>query len=286
MANALAIEAQPALMLYKGQTQHTRFVPFRASFAYRLFLLDIDIDRLDEASQQSVCFSAQGPSLFSFRQRDHGSRIDTQLRPWAERMFKGANIILDGGVIRLVTLPRHLFYKFAPISLWFGYGPSGDLRGVIYEVNNTFGDTHAYVAAVTEGRNQHSADKQMYVSPFFDVTGKYRFTLRAPDDRLSLIIDNLEDNQRTHMANIKAKRFAATNGAFLKAALTRPFSTLGVSIGIHFEALKLWLKKAGYRARPSPPQNAMSAAMTIPQDASPTCPQPHLPPSTPERHAK
>jgi len=260
MAEPANISTLPALMLYKGQTRHTRFVPFEQSFNYKLFLIDIDIDRLAEANTQSAFFGANKPGLFSFRSRDHGTRQNIPLRPWAEKIFASAEVNLEGGAIRLVTLPRHLFYKFAPISLWFGYGLKGELRGVIYEVNNTFGDTHSYVASVSEGRNQHLAEKQLYVSPFFDVTGKYRFTLRAPDDRLNLVIDNLEDGQRTHMANIKAKRVLATNGALLKAAITRPVSTLGVTFGIHFEAFKLWIKKAGYRSRPGPPAAPMSTA--------------------------
>jgi len=256
----------PALLLYKGQTQHTRFVPFEQSFSYKLFLIDIDIDRLDEANKQSPCFAVERANLFSFRRRDHGTRKSTHLRPWAENIFEGANINLEGGVIRLITLPRHLLYKFAPISLWYGYGPDGALRGIIYEVNNTFGETHAYVAATHNERSQHEAEKQLYVSPFFDVSGKYRFTLRAPGDRLSLVIENIVDDTRVHMANIKAIRHAATGKAFLKAGLTQPFSTLGVTAGIHFEALKLWLKKAGYRSRPAAPPKLSSLARSTDQN--------------------
>lgn len=250
----------PALMLYKGQTRHVRYVPFTHSFMYKLFLIDIDIDRLEEADTQSVFFRTSRAGFFSFRRADHGPGTDTPLRPWAENMLHKAGIDLEGGPIRLVTLPRHLFYKFAPISLWFGYGPDNDLRGVIYEVNNTFGDTHAYVAAMPNARSQHEADKRLYVSPFFDVTGKYRFTLRAPDERLSLVIENIVEGTRTHMANIKAQRSPATSAAFVLASLTRPFSTLGVTAAIHYEALKLWLKKARYISRPCPPNTDMTLA--------------------------
>lgn len=253
----------PALSLFTGHTQHARYTPFEQSFSYKLFLLDIDIDRLDEASNQTTCFAVEKPALFSFRRRDHGERADTPLRPWAEKMFASASVDLDGGPIRLVTLPRHLFYKFSPISLWYGYSPDGDLRGIIYEVNNTFGETHAYVASVEGARSQHEAEKQLYVSPFFDVAGKYRFTLRPPDEKLSVIIENLEDNTRTHMATIKAKRVPATTGAFLKAAILRPLSTHGITFGIHFQAFKLWLKKAGYRSRPRQERPDMTTAISV-----------------------
>ena len=253
-------QSEPALRLYLGQTTHKRFVPFERHFAYKLFLIDIDIDRLDEASKTTSLFKVDKPGLFSFRRRDHGCRADTALRPWAEDRFAEAGIDLDGGAIRLVTFPRHLGYKFAPISLWFGFRPDGHLEGVIYEVNNTFGDTHAYVAGTAEARAQHTADKQLYVSPFFDVSGAYHFTLREPGEKLDLIVENLNDKTRIHMANIKARRAEATGTAFARAAIARPLSTLGVTLAIHWEALHLWLKGAGYRSRPKPADTASSVA--------------------------
>ncbi|MEO0884123.1 MAG: DUF1365 domain-containing protein, partial [Pseudomonadota bacterium] len=203
----------PPLRLYIGQTRHSRFVPFEQSFAYKLFLIDIDIDRLDEAGRICRLFSIEKPNLFSFSRRDHGDRQTVSLRPWAEKKFGQAGIDLHGGTIRLVTLPRHAFYKFSPISLWFGYGPVGDLRGIIYEVNNTFGDTHAYVAAADRSRMRHEAEKNLYVSPFFDVSGAYRFTIHPPDETLNLVVDNFDQDQRIHMANIKARSHPATDAA-------------------------------------------------------------------------
>lgn len=263
MAKAHLATDLPALMIYQGETRHARYVPFQQDFSYKLFLIDIDIDRLAEANKQARCFAVDRPGLFSFARADHANRKAEPLRPWALAAFAEAGILLEDGPIRLVTLPRHLFYKFAPISLWFGYGPKGDLRGIIYEVNNTFGESHCYVAPVSEPRAQHEADKQLYVSPFFDVTGKYRFTLRAPDEHLSLVIENIVDGTRTHMASLTARRAPATSFAFLKASLTRPFSTLGVTLAIHWEALKLWLKKAGYRSRPPLASSNISPATPV-----------------------
>ena len=133
---------QAALRLFRGHTTHQRSVPFTHRFKYSLSLIELDVDRLDDAARQSSLFSIDKPHLFSFRRRDHGERKDKDLRQWAERHFIEAGIDLEGGAVRLLTFPRHLFYKFAPISLWMGYGPDGELRGILYEVNNTFGETH------------------------------------------------------------------------------------------------------------------------------------------------
>lgn len=255
------MKEQAALRLCLGHTVHQRSVPFAHRFKYGLSLIDIDIDRLDEAAQKSVLFSVDTPGLFSFNRKDHGDRTDTPLRPWAICHFEDANIDLEGGAIRLITFARHAFYKFAPISLWLGHGPDGDLRGILYEVNNTFGETHIYIAATpSAGRSQHTADKVFHVSPFFDISGQYRFTLRSDARQLSLIVETLSDQTRTHMATIKTRRQPANSGAFLRLALTKPLSSLAVSVAIHWQALKLWLKGARYHSRPALPEAASTLA--------------------------
>jgi len=266
-----SMTALPAMRLYKGHTTHQRFTPVSHKFSYRLFLLDLDIDRLDEAGKQSKLFSINRPNLFSFQTSDHGNRQDTNLRPWAEEIFASAGLFLNGGTIRLVTLARHLFYKFAPISLWYGYDQTGTLRGIIYEVNNTFGQSHCYVAKTDGERSQHDADKHLYVSPFFDVSGQYRFTMRAPDDRLSLVIENLLEGERQHIATIKARAAKASGPAFLKAFLIRPLSSFGITLAIHFEAFKLWIKGAGYRSNPGAPRTPATLAKPAATSDNPVC---------------
>lgn len=253
----------PALRLWTGKTVHHRFSPFERRFAYNIFLIDLDIDRLAQAGKQSGLFRINRAGLFSFKSEDHGPQMkDAPLRPWAEEMFLKAGVKLSGGAIRLVTFPRHLFYKFAPISLWYGYGQDDQLCGIIYEVNNTFGERHCYVASAGPARSQHEADKSFHVSPFMDVTGQYRFTLRAPDEKLMLTVENWVSGERTHMANINAKNMPATSASLLKQAVTQPLSSIGVMAGIHWQALKLWLKGAKYHRKPSLPAQTETVATT------------------------
>lgn len=241
----------PALRLLKGHTTHQRSAPFMHRFKYGLALIDIDVDRLDEAAAQSALFGVDKSNLFSFNRRDHGERKSKDLRLWADRHFEGAGIELNGGAVRLVTFPRHAFYKFAPISIWLGHDPQGNLAGVLYEVNNTFGETHTYVASTPNtSRNRHIGDKQFHVSPFFDISGKYQFTLRYDANQFSLIVATMHGDKQTHMASIKTKAQNATNGAFAKLAIRRPISSLGVTFAIHWQALRLLLKGAKYHSKP------------------------------------
>ena len=254
----------PALRLWTGKTVHHRFSPFERRFSYNIFLIDLDIDRLADADGLSPLFCINRPALFSFRPEDHGAKTQgAALRPWAEEMFGKAGVKLSGGPIRLVTFPRHLFYKFAPISLWYGYGPNDDLRGIIYEVNNTFGEQHCYVASANSTRSQHEADKSFHVSPFMDISGRYRFTLRAPDEKLMVTVENWESDDRTHMANIHALQLSATSASLLRQAVTQPLSSVGVMVGIHWQALKIWLQGAKYRRKPPLPEPSVTIASPI-----------------------
>lgn len=259
----------PPLRLWIGKTVHVRYSPFERRFAYGVFLIDLDIDRLRQADRQTSLFAINRPALFSFLTEDHGPKAKgASLRPWAEDMFRRADIELSGGSIRLVTFPRHLFFKFAPLSLWYGYGQAGDLRGIIYEVNNTFGERHCYVARACSQHSKHEAEKFFHVSPFMDVSGQYRFTLRAPDERLLVTIENWKGDERTHMANINARQVPPTSASLMRLSLTQPFSSIGVIFGIHWQALKVWLKGGKYHKKPPAPARPATIATTTPNNVT------------------
>ena len=253
--------AQSALRIHKGHTTHRRFSPFKSSFKYRLALIDVDVDRLDEAGKQTRLFSVEQATLFSFRRRDHGEKRDQPLRPWVEDTLQKAGLKIPNGAIRLVTFPRHTFYKFAPISLWLCLDRQNEPKAIVYEVRNTFGERHCYVAPVDGVWSTHDADKRFHVSPFFDVSGKYKFSLRLTEDELHLGVTTMKDGAPLHSATMVTRIENATDGAFLKTALTMPFSTIGVTMGIHWEALKLWIKGAKYHSKP--PKTEQSPTLAV-----------------------
>ena len=258
-----------AAHLWFGSTSHVREKPFRRAFRHRVAMLEIDIDRLEEASGLSRLFSVGRGNAISFRETDHGARNQAvSLRVWAEERYAEAGVDLDGGPIRLVTFPRVLGYGFAPISIWHGYGQGGDLRGVIYEVHNTFGETHSYVSAFTKADVRDRADKAFHVSPFFDVSGEYRFTLRPGEDRMALVVENISPDGRHHVASLALRATDLTTPAVLKWLVAMPISGLGVLIAINWQALGLWLKGARYRAKPE--QRAVRTTLAQPETSAAT----------------
>ena len=246
----------PPLSLWIGRTAHVRHVPFKRAFHHRIAMIDIDVDRLEGAGAMSRFFSVGRFNLMSFHPEDNGPRNGSNLRTWANRKFAEAGLDLGNGSVRLATFPRVCGYAFAPLSVWYGYDAEGHLAGLIYEVHNTFGDAHSYVALVgddkADQRRLHSsAPKEFYVSPFWDVSGDYRFTLNKPDKKLTLVVENMSDDQRLHTASLLAHRKTASSANIIRHFGARPFSAIGVTVAIHWQALQLLWRGAGYRSRPT-----------------------------------
>lgn len=252
----------PAARLWFGATTHVREKPFYRAFNHRIAMMELDLRRLSEADEMSGLFSVGRANAVSFRPADHGARSPViPLRAWAEEKFAAAGVQLDGGVLKLLTFPRVLGYGFAPISLWLGHGPEGRLRGVIYEVHNTFGETHSYVSAFRADDVRVRSEKDFHVSPFFDVSGEYRFTLRPGAASLALTVENMTADGRHHTASMTLRPAALNTGNILKWLAAMPISGLGVLIAINWQALRLWLKGARWRAKP--PQRAKRTTVAL-----------------------
>lgn len=249
--------------LYRGQVLHRRLKPVRHVLRYRVFHFLLDIDRIDELSGRLRLFARDHFNLFAFHDGDYTN--GKGLRAHAEDLLRAAGIEPDSGPIHLLTMPRLLGYAFNPLSTWFCHGVDGTLRAVIYEVSNTFGERHYYViAAQPGGRALHqSAPKRFHVSPFLPMEMDYAFRVNAPDERLAIGITVSDPNGPVLSAIHTARRADITDGALLGAAFTYPLMTLKVTAGIHWEALKLWIKRAPLFRKPPPATNAVTVGETI-----------------------
>jgi DUF1365 family protein len=249
------------LAIWRGETGHVRHTPFRHGFRYPLAMVAIALDRLEEAGRASPWFSVNRFNLFSFHERDFGARDGSSPYDWAVQQFAQSGI----GNVERVTLycqPRILGYQFNPISLHFGYAADGRPVGIIYEVHNTFGDAHAYIAPIGDTAvSRHEAKKRFHVSPFFDLSGTYAFSLTPPDETFQLGIRKIAEGQTDFYASMAMKKKTASSAQFLKWFAGFPASTLFTIAMIHVEAFKLWIKGARFHKRPAPPENSTPAVL-------------------------
>jgi DUF1365 family protein len=247
--------------LYDGVVIHRRFAPKPHALRYRMFMALLDLDDLDALDGRLRLFSRNRFNLFAFHDKDHLDDGAVRLRSQVEGHLARAGIALDGGAIRLLSLPRILGYAFNPLSVYFCHQADGALSAILYEVRNTFGQRHTYLIPVEPGATgaiRQSCQKVFYVSPFMDMDMTYDFRVIAPGATLSIGVDGLQGDTRVIATSFAGTRRALSDAALLRAFVTYPLLSLAVVGGIHWEALKLWLKGVRLRARPAPPLNPVS----------------------------
>jgi len=240
--------------LYVGTVMHRRMKPRTHRLRYRVFWLLLDLDEIGELDARLNLFSHEQFNLFGFRNTDHGDGSSVSLRQQAERDLATAGIDLAGGKIYLLCMPRICGYVFNPLSIYYCHGADDRLVAIIYEVHNTFGERHSYLIPVKQydsGALEQNCLKTFYVSPFIDMDVAYRFRLIDPAQRVSAVIECSDQQGPIIVASLSGDRRALTDAALLRVFMTHPALTLKVIVGIHWEALRLWLK--GMHLRPRPP---------------------------------
>lgn len=264
--------SEKASCLYTGIVMHRRFKPHAHRLSYRVFWCLFDLDELPRLPSRLRLFSLKGFNLFGFRIADHGDGSDRPLRAQVESHLAAAGIELEGGAIRLLCMPRLLGFVFNPISVYYCYDRQGELKVLLYEVHNTFGQRHTYLIPVDTKAGEPLEQrclKAFYVSPFMDMDIAYRFRVQPPEERVALVIESADAQGPVLTASLAGERRPLTDAVLLRAFLSFPLMTLKVVAGIHWEALKLWIKGMRLRPRPAAPSPITIVARPLrqPSDA-------------------
>ena len=241
----------PTPGLYSGTIRHRRFSPRAHQFEYSLFMALLDVDRLSEAMAVSWFTSLNRWNWAAYYDRDH---LGDPSRPLRERLREGASAAghtLPDGPIFLLTHLRYAGYVFNPISLFYCYGPGGNLELVLAEVSNTYGGRQNYWLRPSVDRVspfRAVAAKALYVSPFMDFDMDYHFTLTDPGEMLVAHMNLTRQGPRQHD---QGRVFDATltlrhqpwTARTVRSALVRfPLMTAKVTAAIYWQALRLRLK--------------------------------------------
>lgn len=242
-----------------GYTWHGRKGAIRNAFRYNVDFVMLDAEAVVGSN---FAFGRNRFGLFSLRDRDHGGPPEKGRGACWVREVLEAHGIPAPHRIELLAQPRVLGYVFNPVSFWLCWDEAGELRTVISEVTNTYGDRHSYLChhkdhAAIMPHDELMAQKILHVSPFQRVTGGYRFRFDITDDRIGIWID-FTDGDGGVTATLVGSRAPLRRSGVVLAMLRRPFGTRRVMALIHWQALKLWLKGALFRTRPEPPVREVS----------------------------
>ncbi len=261
--------------LFLGRVGHHRHGPEQHGFTYPVFFMGMDVDAMDAALQCEVPHAAlpwpfrlNGFGLLAVRHVDHGARDGSALGPWMRDLLRTANLPIEAGhCITLHTFPRVLGLGFNPVSFWLCRDAHGQVRALLAEVNNTFGEHHNYLVARADGGpvqadDQLVARKAFHVSPFFPVQGRYQFRILAQGRDLQVRIDYRDEAGRGLFAYLHGSPQALTAGALTRAFVQHPLQTLTVLSRIHLHALRLWRKGVIFHKKPPAPTKEISIERT------------------------
>ncbi|MFZ1467502.1 MAG: DUF1365 domain-containing protein [Paracoccaceae bacterium] len=242
-----------------GVTVHSRRGEIRHRFRYGVDMVMIDPEA---ALSAPALFSRNRFNLTSVQDRDHGGPMKQGQGPvWARRVMAEQGLDQPGLSLLLLTQPRYLGFGFNPVSFWLIQRGS-ELIAVIAEVSTPFGDRHSYFChlpgfAPITASTWIETPKTLHVSPFQEVAGSYKFTFDFTDAQIAIRILH-ERGTEGVLATLSGPRQPLTNALILKASLRRPLGALRGYILIHWQALRLKLKGARYRSRPTPPKNEVT----------------------------
>ena len=247
-------------MLCTGTVMHARFAgkqsPAAHSFVYPLFFVALPLATLHGAGNR--WFGVERARLLSLRYRDCGARDGAPPEAWIRRLLATEGITAADGEVVLQTFPRVLGFVFNPVSFWFCHDQAGELRAVLAEVSNTFGDRHNYLVAHGDQRPITATDtlgarKVFHVSPFFPVAGEYRFRFDLSPQHRRVELDYWLDGERVLATALEGVPQTLDATAASRALLRQPLLALSVVWRIHWQAARLWWKRAVFHSRPSPP---------------------------------
>ena len=239
-----------------GHVVHQRLRPVRHGFAYPVFFLRVPLSRIEGLSRRWL--SVDRWNLLSFMRRDFGPRDGGDLEAWMRACLAEHGVTSADGEIVLQAFPRVLGYVFNPIAIWECHDRQGQLRAVLCEVSNTFGEHHNYLLAHPDGRaiangEWMRAAKAFHVSPFCEVQGHYRFRFAGDAEQPAARIHYHDAHGLVLVTALHGRARPITDALLLRAFFGHPWMTFGVIARIHWQALRLWLRKVPWFAKPEPP---------------------------------
>lgn len=243
--------------IYEGKVRHRRFKVRPHEFSYRLFMMFLDLDELPTVFTGRWFWSTRRIAPAWLRRADYLFEPSIPLRDEVSAIVQHETGKIPQGPIRMLTHLRYFGYNFNPLTLYYCYDKQDRfVEFVIAEVRNTpWGEKHCYVLhenlyGGASGKLHYRHAKTFHVSPFFEMAMEYEWSMLSPGEKLVTHIDATQDSEKAFDATLTLTRKPISTGSLMRALMLYPFMTVQVIALIHWQALRLWLKRIPYIPHP------------------------------------
>ena len=240
--------------IYKGTISHTRFVPKKHTFNYKVNMLYIDLDKISESFAKNWFWSANKFNLASFKRSDFFGDTKKSIKNSINELLFETLQYKHVGKIFLLTNIRYFGYCFNPVSFYYCEDSKGKLIAIVSHITNTpWDEKYAYVndcRDIPSSSKHFEFDKAFHVSPFMPMNMKYKWIFSTPKDFLFVSMDNIKKDTLCFNATLKLTKKAWTPQALNRILfLSLPFSIKTIFL-IYWNALVLGIKRVKFYPHP------------------------------------
>ncbi len=258
--------------IYISKLFHERLEPRKNSFTYSIYMMYLDLDELQELQDKNYIFSYNKKNILSFYDEDHFKFLqaasdeakiisqenasfdaftytDKNTKERIRILAKERGFAFEIEKVFILTNLRHFGYIFNPVSLYYCYDKDGTFRVLFSEVNNTFHDQKMYYILIDDENEKIFTSRQRknyYISPFIDYKNDLEWHFDMPGKSFMMAIDSLEGVHVTLKTLLTGQRTEITNGRLFWMQIRYPLMTMRIIFLIHYQALKLFVKKIPY----------------------------------------
>ena len=272
---AAAVDSPLESCIYTGCVRHRRYEPSDNRFGYRLFMMYLDLAELPQVFEPYLFWSAKHAAPARFKREDYlrlGDDPALSLDEAVRQLVSRETGKRPTGPIRLLTHLRYFGYSFNPVSFYYCFNETGtNVETIVAEITNTpWKERHAYVLPVAEsvggtpsasGRVwQFQFEKRFHVSPFMAMDMRYDWRFSSPESGLHVHMENWRDGRAVFDATLSLSREPISSASLARALVGFPLMTAQVVALIHWQALRLWMKRMPFVTHPSKLKSELTTA--------------------------
>jgi len=217
-------------------------------------MMYLDLDELPGLFSRHWFWSTTRAALARFRRSDHLGDKDRPLSDCVRDLVQEETGIRPAGPVRLLTNLSYFGYCFNPVSFFYCFADDGEtVEYIVAEVNNTpWGERDTYVQVCADNRRswRFRPKKKMHVSPFMSMDVDYHWALSEPARHLNVYMASSKDGERFFNASMSMRKRPITSFSLASVLLRFPLMTVKIISAIHWEALRLWIKRVPFYVHP------------------------------------